>query len=93
MINLQDKSIDVGHGKPPPEVEAPMAVAMMRQVLFHYDCNLAWLSDGSHPIFLKLDRKVTVQGGLSQTPYWSGYLHQVARDLGFPFDVVAMPSI
>lgn len=71
----------------------PLMVQLMRQVLSRYDCNLAWLSDGSHPIFLKLDRKVTVQGGLSQTHYWSGYLHQVARDLGFPFDVVAMPSI
>ena len=70
----------------------PVLVGILRKLLADYDCNFAWLGDCSHPIFLKLDRKITVQGDTSQTDYWTGYLHQVAREMGFPFDVVCMPS-
>lgn len=70
----------------------PTLVEILTKLLAEYDCNFAWLGDCSHPIFLRLDRKITVQGDASQTDYWTGYLNQVARQMGFPYDVVAMPS-
>ena len=70
----------------------PLQVQLLKKLLREYDCNFAWLGNCSHPIFLKLNRKITVQGGTSQTDYWTGYLNQVAREMGYPFDVVCMPS-
>ena len=70
----------------------PQLVALMRQIFNEYECNLAWLTEGRRPVMLKLHRKVTIQDTTPDPDFWQSYLNQVARELGFPFDVARLPE-
>lgn len=65
---------------------------MMRLLVHHYGCNLAWLDQGSCPILLKRDRLVLIQGQPFDRDTWTQYLSHIVRSMGYPYDVGHMPA-